>query len=175
MQTNEHALQQTLHRLYSEHHGWLFSWLRKKLGCPHAAADLMQDTFTRILVSRDALLTMREPRAYLTTTAKHLLLNQARRRVIEETYLAGVAAMGESCAPSAEQVAAAVEALEHISRMLQGLAHKPRQAFLMRYLDGMSHAEIADSLQVSIRMVQKYLISVLVHCHTLLGVSGSQT
>ncbi|MCB5190936.1 sigma-70 family RNA polymerase sigma factor [Methylobacillus arboreus] len=161
---------QRLSALYSDHHGWLFAWLRKKIGCPHDAADLVQDTFTRIMSSRDALLNMQEPRAYLTTTAKRLLINQARRRAIEEVYLAGLLALGEDYAPSAEQVAAAVEALEQISLVLEGLAQKPRDAFLMRYLDGMTHAEIADSLKVSTKMVQKYLVQALVHCHAALGV-----
>lgn len=73
--------------LYTEHHGWLFGWLRKKLGCPHNAADLSHDTFMRILASRDALGAMREPRAFLTTTARHLIIDRARRRQLEDAYL----------------------------------------------------------------------------------------
>ena len=66
------SLQQQVQSLYSEHHGWLLGWLRKKLSCPHGAADVAQDTFVRIIASRDALFGMREPRAYLSTTAKRL-------------------------------------------------------------------------------------------------------
>lgn len=169
MSSTPPSITQRMTALYSDHHGWLFAWLRKKLGCPHEAADLAQDTFVRILNSRDALLQMQEPRAYLTTTAKHLLLNHARRRAIEDAYLAGIMALGEQYAPSAEQVRAAVEALEQISLVLEGLAAKPRAAFLMRYLDGMAHAEIAAQLQVSTKMVQKYLVQALVHCHAALA------
>ncbi|GAB7564014.1 sigma-70 family RNA polymerase sigma factor [Methylobacillus methanolivorans] len=171
MPTSPLSTTQRLSELYVHHHGWLFAWLRKKLGCPHEAADLAQDTFIRILASRDALFNMQEPRAYLTTTAKHLLLNQARRRAVEEAYLAEVLALGEDHAPSAEQVMAAIEALEQISQALLGLAQKPREAFLMRYLDGMLHAEIAQHLGVSTKMVQKYLINALVHCHAAVGAS----
>lgn len=38
-----------IEKLYHDHHGWLFAWLRKKLSCPHHAADIAQDTFTRLL------------------------------------------------------------------------------------------------------------------------------
>ncbi|WZB75780.1 sigma factor [Achromobacter insuavis] len=41
-----------LKTLYAEHHGWLRSWLRRKLGCPEQAADLAQDTFLRVLTSK---------------------------------------------------------------------------------------------------------------------------
>ncbi|WP_416390945.1 sigma factor [Alloalcanivorax xenomutans] len=35
--------------LYSDHHGWLLGWLRKKLGCSQHAADMAHDTFVRVL------------------------------------------------------------------------------------------------------------------------------
>ena len=43
-----------LHTLYSDHHHWLTGWLRRRLGCPQNAADLAQDTFVKVLVSRQA-------------------------------------------------------------------------------------------------------------------------
>ncbi|MFR0690385.1 sigma factor [Enterobacterales bacterium AE_CKDN230030158-1A_HGKHYDSX7] len=55
--------------LYQHHHGWLQGWLRRRLGCQEQAADLAQDTFTRLLGSR-RVLEAREPRAYLTTGQK---------------------------------------------------------------------------------------------------------
>ncbi|OPL22089.1 hypothetical protein B5L72_34410 [Pseudomonas aeruginosa] len=43
------AHHRAMHALYSEHHGWLQNWLRGKLGCAADAADLAQDTFSRML------------------------------------------------------------------------------------------------------------------------------
>ncbi len=40
--------------LYRAHHGWLQSWLSKKLGSSFDAADLAQDTFLRVLGRRGA-------------------------------------------------------------------------------------------------------------------------
>lgn len=37
---------------YAGHHGWLGNWLNKRLGNMSDAADLTQDTFTRILEAR---------------------------------------------------------------------------------------------------------------------------
>ncbi len=34
---------------YRAHHGWLAHWLQRRLGNAAEAADLMQDTFTRLL------------------------------------------------------------------------------------------------------------------------------
>lgn len=41
--------------LYSDHHGWLVGWLRRRLGNPCDAADLDQDTFVRVLGRPQAL------------------------------------------------------------------------------------------------------------------------
>ena len=157
--------------LYSEHHGWLLGWLRKKLGCREHAADLAHDTFVRILQVCD-LPSLKEPRAYLTTTATRLVIDSVRRKRIEETYLAELALWVEEggFAPSAEQILVAVEALTRIGMVLEGLAIRPRQAFLMRYLDESTHAEIAGKLGVSTKMVQKYLVQALMHCHQAVAV-----
>lgn len=155
-----------MHELYSSHHGWLFGWLRKKLGCTHNAADVAQDTFLRIIASRDALIGMREPRAYLTTTAKRLMLDRARRQLIEQAYLAelAIAAATTASYPDPEEILLAVEALEQIGCALQAVSDNVRNAFLLHYLDGQSHADVAAQLGVSTRMVQKYLVQALVKC-----------
>ncbi|MFJ9449222.1 sigma-70 family RNA polymerase sigma factor [Herbaspirillum sp. NPDC101397] len=155
-----------MHSFYSSHHGWLYGWLRKKLGCAHNAADVAQDTFMRIIASRDALLGVQEPRAYLTATAKRLMLDRARRQVIEQSYLAELALTMEQAEgyPSPEEILLAVEALEQISAALQAVAAKARDAFLLHYLEGQTQAEVALALGVSTRMVGKYLVQVLVKC-----------
>lgn len=171
MATAERSLQQELHTLYTEHHGWLHGWLRKKLGCAHSAADIAQDTFLRIITSRDALFGIHEPRAYLTTTAQRLLLDRDRRQRIEQAYLAELALLTEnkegSCSP--EQIMAAVQALEQITAVLEGVAVKARKAFLLHYLDDIPQAEVARQLDVSERMVRKYLVQVLLHCRSVLA------
>ncbi|MBU0603675.1 MAG: sigma-70 family RNA polymerase sigma factor [Gammaproteobacteria bacterium] len=172
----ESAMQQQMHTLYSDHHGWLYGWLRKRLGCSHNAADVAHDTFVRIIASRDALIgpvpVMDEPRAYLATTANRLLVDRARRQSIERAYLAELALAAESEAghPSAEDTLAALQALEQISVALDGVSARAREAFMLHYLDEQTHAAIADRLGVSSRMVRKYLVQCLLQCRA--GASG---
>lgn len=166
----EPALQREIKALYSDHHGWLHAWLRHRLGCRHHAADVAQDTFVRILQSRDLLLGIREPRAYLTTTAKRLLVDRARRQAIEQAYLAELALVAQDLPghPSPEETLMALQALAQIGAALAGAPAKAREAFLMHYLDQQPHAAIAEQLGVSTRMVRKYLVQVLLQC----GVHG---
>ena len=156
--------------LYTGHHGWLVGWLRRKLGCPDRAADIAQDTVLRILLSRDALFAMREPRAFLTTTANRLLIDQTRRQAVEQAYLAELMLAGEqqAGAPSPEELLIAAQALGQIAVALEKVSAKAAEAFLLHYLDGVGHAGIAERQGVSTRMVRKYLVQCLLHCADLL-------
>lgn len=155
-----------MHDVYSEHHAWVLGWLRKKLGCAHNAADVAQDTFLRILSSRDALLLASQSRGYIATTARNLLIDRARRQRLEKAYLEELAllALEHPGAPSAERIWETLDALEQICALLEGLDTKPRQAFLLHYLEGQPQARVAEQLGISVRMVQKHLVQVLLHC-----------
>lgn len=160
------VLQEEMQRLYSNHHAWLYAWLRKKLGCAHNAADVAQDTFVRLMASRNVLLGIQEPRAYLTTTAKRLLMDRSRHQLIEQAYRAEMALVAAALPghPSPEDTWAAVQALEQIGAALAQVSAKAREAFLLHYLEQQTHAAIAQQLSVSTRMVQKYLVQALLQC-----------
>jgi RNA polymerase sigma-70 factor (ECF subfamily) len=163
----ESAPKQQLHLLYHSHYDWLRGWLRSKLGCAHEAADVAQDTFMRIIASRDALLgVQQQPRAYLTTTAKHLLVDRARRKILQDAYLAELAMLAEALGghPSPEDTMMALQALEQIATALERVSAKAREAFLLHYLDEQPQAAVAAQLGVSKRMVQKYLVQALLQC-----------
>lgn len=172
MSAAEPPFQQDFHELYSHHHGWLFGWLRRKLGCSHNAADLAQDTFARILASRELLGSMREPRAFLTTTARRLVIDRARRQQIEEAYLRELALTAESLAghQSPEEILLTLEALEQIAFVLEELTDKQRQAFLLYFLNGQRQTEIAAQMGISERMVRKHLMQALLHCGNALDI-----
>lgn len=168
MPTNEHALHQEITSLYSDHHGWLQGWLRKKLGDASKAADLAHDTFVRLL-AREELIAAREPRAFLTTVAQRVLFNHWRREELERAYLNALAHMPEALAPSPEERAILLESLIEIDRMLDGLPLPVKRAFLYAQLDGMGHAEIAAELNISITTVKRYLVRAGVQCYFAIG------
>ncbi|WP_439855182.1 sigma-70 family RNA polymerase sigma factor [Pseudomonas yamanorum] len=162
--------QQTLTALYSDHHSWLHGWLRKKLGCSQHAADLAHDAFIRILLLAEPH-TIKEPRAFLATTAGRLMIDGARRRRIEKAYMEALAIQSEDAGmPDPAAIHVALQALERIADMLTDLPAKAREAFLLSRLDGLTYSEIAAQLQVSPSTVKNYISSALVHCyHTLHG------
>nr|WP_232967080.1 MULTISPECIES: sigma-70 family RNA polymerase sigma factor [Pseudomonas] len=153
--------------LYRGHHSWLRGWLFKRLECHHQAADLAQDTFLRLL-GRDTLNGLREPRAFLATVAKGLVVDHYRRLSLERAWLDSLAALPEPEAPSAEARVLVLETLVEIDRMLDGLKPKVRSAFLLSQLDGLTYPQIAEQLGISLSSVQQYMTQAFGHCYRVL-------
>jgi len=159
----------SLSELYRGHHGWLFGWLRKKLGCPENAADVAHDTFVKLL-GLDVLPTLQEPRAYLLVAANRLLINQYHRRQVEAETLRSMAVLLDQQTQQGPERINAINQLlgKVLLLLLEELEEKPRQAFLMARVDGCSYAQIARHLKVSESSVKQYLAKSLAHCHARL-------
>lgn len=150
--------------LYGTHRGWLHNWLRRSLGCSQQAADLAQDTFMRLLV-RNQPISDRAPRALLARIARGLVIDHWRRDALERAYLDALAQLPEACYPSPEVRHEALQCLERVAQMLDGLKPTVREAFLLYQLSGLTHAEVANSLNISSRSAERHVASALLHCY----------
>ena len=149
--------------LYSEHHGWLYGWLRGKLGNRADAADLAQDTFLRLLGKRDAA-PLREPRGYLATIARGLLVDRYRRQALEQAYLEALAQQAEPVSMCAETHAIIIETLLAVDRLLDSLGARTRAIFLLAQIEELSYADISRRLGVSLPTVKKHLVRAYTEC-----------
>lgn len=158
---------QDIGQIYLNNYQWLVSRLCKKLSCPQKAADLAQDTFTRILTSRHHLY-LNEAKSLLTTVSKGILVDYYRRQTIEDAYLEAMLNLPELEFPSPENRAIILETLCEIDRMLDGLSQKSRHIFLLSQLDGLTYPQIAKQLNVSLSSVQKHMTQTYLACYTVL-------
>lgn len=152
--------------LYGTHHGWLHGWLRRSLGCSQQAADLAQDTFLRLLV-RGQPVSDRAPRALLARIARGLVIDHWRRDALERAYLEALTQLPEASHPSPEVRHEALQCLERIAQMLDGLKPAVREAFLLYQLGGLNHLQVAEKLGVSSRTVERHVASALLHCYRI--------
>ncbi len=153
---------------YVHHHSWLQNWLYRRIRCRSDAADLAQDTFLRLFRASSAPLTpdLQQPRAYLATLAKRLMLNLHRRRSLEQAWLQTLAD-SEQTPLSVEEQMVIQEALQAVDTLLHGLPPVVRRAFLLSQLEGYTYAEIAQTLNVTVRTVQRYLTRAMEQCMVL--------
>ena len=143
--------------LYQQQHSWLQNWLRRRLDCSQSAADLSQDTFMRLL-AKEQVPELHAPRTFLAKVAQSVLSNHYRRQKLERAYLEALAAMPELTAPSLETHAILLETLIALDAALESLERPVREAFLWSQVDGLSHADIAQRLAVSITTVKRYIV-----------------
>ena len=153
-----------LQRLYSEHNGWLKGWLRVRLGNTADACDLAQDTFMRLLTARETP-PLNEPRAFLTVVAKRVLFNHYRRQDLERAYLLALAEQPQALAPSEEERAIILQTLMELDQLLDGLPSPVKRAFLLAQVDGLSYADIAAQLGISIATVKRHLNKAAMRCY----------
>ena len=149
--------------LYQQHHGWLYGWLRYKLGNAADAADLAHDTFIRILARRD-IAAISQPRAYLTTVARGILINWYQRQALERAYLDAIALLPEAQAPSCEAQYLILETLHQVDAMLDALPAVVRRAFLLSQLEGLTYDAIAVRLDISLASVKRYMKQAFLAC-----------
>lgn len=152
--------------LYRTHHSWLNAWLRRRVGCHAHAADLAQDTFVRLLRATH-LQPLKEPRAYLSSIARSLMIDQYRRKRLEQVYLESLASLAQDEVPSEEQRLVILDTLERLDALLRRLKPRVREAFLLAQLDGLTLPRIAEKLGVSRATVERDLAKAFAACYRM--------
>ncbi|MFD2642117.1 sigma-70 family RNA polymerase sigma factor [Pseudomonas japonica] len=150
--------------LFRSHYSWLCSRLRRHLGDGSGVAeDIAADTFVQLL-SAPAVQPIRQPRALLTTIAQRLMYQLWRRRDLERAYLDALLHDDEAQAPSPEELAQMLEALQIIDNLLDGLPAKVKATFLLSQVNGLTYPEIAAQLGISQRSVSDYMAKAIHRC-----------
>lgn len=160
------ALRGDIHTLYSDHAHWLLGWLRGRLGSTPDAADVVQDTYVRLMTSgrhpeparRD------ESRAFLVQIAKGLVIDMHRRRRLEQAYLDALARLPEPEVPSQETRAILLETLVSIDAALDALPRRARTTFLLSRFDGLTYSEIATRQGIAVATVRKDMLRATQAC-----------
>lgn len=152
-----------MQELYVDHHRWLEGWLRHRLGCIHQAADLSQDTFERVLRAPSEA-ALRQPRAYLATIARRILIDHWRRRDLERAYLDALAVLPEDRMPSAEECVQVIEAISLLDTALDRLGPAVRRVFLLNQLEGMTYREIAAATGMPVISVRRAMVKAIAAC-----------
>ncbi len=152
--------------LFEEEGPRLLRFLRR-FGPRVSAEDVRQEAFAKLVAAKQDIAS---PRAYLTTTARNLALNDLRRQKNAatdahadiDTIAPAYTADPESQLIAAEQAAAATAALA-------ALAPHLREALLLHLAEGLTQPEVAERLGCSRRTVQRYITQALAQLHLALA------
>lgn len=125
------------------------------------AADLAQESYARVLAVQQSGETIDEPRALLYRTARNLVIDQHRRSEVRASHAAqdGEAA-DEAMGPEACEPEAAAMSSQSVQALLAAIAALPlrcREAFILHKFDGLSQAEVARRMGISVTMVERHI------------------
>jgi len=153
-------------RLFTEHRSSLQAFFHRRIKTKHDAADLVQEVYLRILRVKDAD-AIRNPEGYLYTVANNLVYEQSvlHRRQGTTLDLDQSQVENELARPAGfEEVFDLDVRGARLREVLAQLSPKCRATIHLKYQHGLSYQEIAERLEVSPHMVQKYLGLALAHC-----------
>ncbi|NOZ43357.1 MAG: sigma-70 family RNA polymerase sigma factor [Alphaproteobacteria bacterium] len=157
-----------IEQMYQDNHEGFLRFLMQKTRNTDDAHDVLQEAFQK-LITRDGLGDMENPRAYLYRTATNIIIDRRRKGQHHKKYIrevtngvqAGTASLAAAIPPD-RQVAARQE-LAMLDQALNDLPEKCRRTFLLHREQYLKYSEIAEKLQISVSMVEKYMIQALKH------------
>ena len=157
-----------LQKIVSEHEPALRRFLRARLSGHADFEDLVQDTFVRI-ARMDNLrekLSQGEAqtRSYLFSIASNLIKDRHRRWKVSVVSVDAEDADSDQTQleASAEEVVAWRQELASLKRAILKLDRNCREAFVLSRIHGKSYREIAESMNISVSMVEKHIMRALV-------------
>jgi len=146
-----------LERYYRE----LLNFCSRKVRDRDAAAEVVQESYARVLAIQRSDVAINEPRALLYQTARHVMVDQHRRDLLRSHD--DLAALDEADHPPAprhqqpDALVASSQALDAYAATIEALPPRCREAFVLHVFEGLPHAQIAQRMGASISMVEKHI------------------
>lgn len=129
-----------------------------------AAPDLVQDTFTRVLRS-GSFEKLDNPSAYLTRTARNLLIDRARQKTREQSVIYPLDEGRDAPVPPEQTWQIDATDLRRVYwQALRAMPRRTRRIFLMHRLRGMTYNDIAEQISIGESGVEYHMARALARC-----------
>lgn len=146
-----------------------------RLGAGGEVDDLVQETFARA-ISCETWRAVDNPSAFAARILKNIALDVMRRRkVVAIDAVADLDRLGRvDDAPDPEVAAIARDELRQLRGLIEQLPPQQRRVFTLRKVYGLSTAEIAQRLGLSVSTVETHLVKGLRFCSERLARGGTR-
>ena len=154
-----------LDNLFRRHSMELVAFANQR-GCDLESEDLVQEAYLRLL-QHPNLESINNPRAYLYKITANLGSDHHRRKTILGRHIETAEVEPDSVTsplPGPEALTEGELLLRKCLAALETLPEVYRHVFLLHRIDGLSHKEIAEALQLPRRTVERYCAKALAHC-----------
>lgn len=155
------------------HERALRAYLKTRFPSLHDIDNLVQETFARILRTREAG-GVRSPKAMLFTTARNAALDQLRHEnVIPIESRADLEDLSVvETRPDAVEALSLDQELVLLEEALQSLPKRCQQILIMKKIDGLSYAEISERLGIKANTISAQLTIGMLRCRQFFSERG---
>lgn len=146
----------------------LQNFLTRRVNDRDTAADLLQESYLRVLSQQNSGTMVLDMRALLYRTARNLLIDEYRRTDVR--HHESLDTLPEDAHPAApqhlqpEEWLASGQVIEAYVAVIESLPPRCQKAFILSVFDGLSHIEIAQQMGISVSMVEKHIVRAMVAC-----------
>jgi RNA polymerase sigma-70 factor (family 1) len=140
------------------HFDALYRFTRRRLGNTESAEDIIQDVLWRMWEHRDRLAVHTSLRAYLFRSVRNAITDVRRHDHIVQAHAEQLATPTE--APRMERPDAQYEIDElrvALTEAIAALPERTREAYLLYHQSGLSYAEIAEAMEISVKGVEFHM------------------
>lgn len=161
---NQGLCRPVLERYYRE----LLNFCTRTVNDRDTAADVVQESYARVLAVQRSGQPIPEPRALLYQTARRLMIDLHRRHVLRDHgHLDTLAEADHPLSPRHLQPDEVFAYEQHARAMVAAIESLPprcREAFVLNRFEGLSHQEVADRMGISKNMVAQHVIRGVLAC-----------
>ena len=147
--------------MLERYHRELLNFLTRQVNDRHAAADLAQESYVRVLTLQQGGQVVHDVRALLYRTARNLVIDRHRRQAVRQhDSLESLGEADQPWAASPWRPDAQCELSQEARACLQAIDTLPsrcREAFCLYVFEGLPNRDIAERLGVSLSMVNQYI------------------
>lgn len=156
--------------MYRQRARALERFVRRLLGNADEAVEVSQEAFMRVYAAEVGGRT-EVSEALLYTVAKHLALSELRKRTSRATDTMGdMTELGvEAPATDPEQLVSHRQMIHAVETAMTRMPPRCLEVFRLRKVEDLSHAEIADRLNISTKTVERHITHALQLCHAALA------
>jgi RNA polymerase sigma-70 factor (ECF subfamily) len=148
--------------IFRAHYERLCLFAERLVSSSDQAEDLVEDVFARTWENRDSCRGCDSLKSYLYVAVrnrayKFLRHQKVVNRMTERTYLGGPVPGMSTTRDDPGENAAASELARAVEVAIASLPERSRQAYLLHRQHGMSYAEIAATMEITVKTVENHL------------------
>ena len=147
--------ERALEAVFKAHYAGMASFVQRFVRSPDLAEELVQDVFLKLWSKREQLAEIETFRTYLFRAARNTALNYLRRAKLERRWQEE---QGTDTDPpttfAADDETVEQELAAAVQEAINRLPPRCREIFLLSRDGGLTYAEIARSLEISVKTVE---------------------